>query len=201
MLNNTFHQLKIAFILLIILTLITGLFYPIAITLYAECFFSKLAHGSIIQKNNKPIGSMLIGQNFMLAQYFWGRPSATQPVPYNSLHSTGSNSAPGDIQFLAMIKKRVTELQQIQPGQPVPIHLVTASSSGLDPDISLDAARYQVARIAKARGISGQNIEHLIDKCQIKRTLGVLGENRVNVLQLNILLDDMYPMQKAAKVK
>lgn len=186
-------QLKTAIILLFIFTLLTGLIYPALVTSIAQLFFPFQANGSLIQHGNKLLGSELIGQSFTSANYFWGRPSATTPFPYNAKNSSGSNLGPTNPDFLSTIKTRVTTLQKSKPHQQrsIPVDLVTTSASGLDPEISPFAAQYQVSRIAKARGIPEQKILLLIQHLTKNRYLGILGEPRLNVLQLNLALDNL----------
>jgi K+-transporting ATPase ATPase C chain len=186
-------QLKTAMILLLIFTLLTGLIYPALVTGIAQLLFPFQANGSLIKHNNQFIGSQLIGQSFTNENYFWGRPSATTPFPYNAENSSGSNWGPMNPEFLSAVKARVFVLQQSDPKKqkPIPVDLVTASASGLDPEISPFAAIYQVPRIAKARKISEQKILALIQQLTKKRYLGILGEPRLNVLQLNIALNNL----------
>ena len=184
-------QLRPALVLFAILTIVTGVLYPLAVTGLAQAIFPHAAQGSIIIQNAQPVGSELIGQSFTSAEYFWGRPSATGPVPYNGAASSGSNLGPTNPQFLTNIQDRVAALRSAHPDQTgaVPGDLVTASGSGLDPHISPAAALYQVQRIAKARHLAEQEVRELVQQHTQSRTLGVLGEPRVNVLQLNLALD------------
>ena len=193
MFKEVLGQIKTAFILLALMTLITGLLYPLVVTALAALFFPWQANGSLIEQNGKPIGSLLIGQNFTSANYFWGRPSATTPFPYNGKASSGSNSGPSNLVFLETVKERVGHLKQIesQNSLSIPVDLVTASGSGLDPDISPLAAFYQASRIAAARNIPKTEIQALIQRQIKNRTYGLLGEPRVNVLQLNLALDNL----------
>jgi len=186
-------QLKTAIILLLIFTLLTGLIYPALVTSIAQLFFPFQANGSLIKYHNKLIGSELIGQSFTNTGYFWGRPSATTPFPYNAENSSGSNLGPTNPDFLSAIKTRVITLQKSDPHKQrsIPVDLVTTSGSGLDPEISPFAALYQVSRIAKARGIPEQKILLLIQHLTKNRYLGILGEPRLNVLQLNLALDNL----------
>ncbi len=186
-------QLKTAMILLLILTLLTGLLYPVIVTSIAQLFFPFQANGSLIKNNNQFIGSQLIGQSFTKENYFWGRPSATTPFPNNPENSLGSNLSAVNLDFLSTVKTRIALLQQHDPKKQkiIPVDLVTASASGLDPEISPFAAMYQVSRIAKARKISEQKILVLIRQLTKNRYLGVLGEPRVNVLQLNLALNNL----------
>lgn len=195
MLTDVFRQLKTALILLIFFTLLTGLIYPVMMTVIAQFFFPWEANGSLINKNGKVIGSMLIGQAFSANQYFWGRASATTPYPYNAANSSGSNLGPSNPDLLTAVSARIETLRKADPDNHalIPVDLVTASASGLDPDISPLAALYQVERIAKARGITAKEVEDVIGKFVTSRTFGVLGEPRVNVLLLNMALDDLHP--------
>lgn len=184
-------QMKTALMLLLFFTLLTGLLYPLAVTGFAQIFFPKEANGSLIHRNGRLIGSRLIGQSFSNPAYFWGRPSATTPYPYNGESSSGSNSGPMNPDFLTTVKERMAHLKKFDPqnNQLIPIDLVTTSGSGLDPDISPLAAFYQVTRISKARGLSVEEINELIQKHIKKRTWGLFGEPRVNVLDINLALD------------
>ncbi len=193
MFRDAVRQFKTAFILLVLLTLITGLIYPSIITGIAQLLFPRQANGSLIQQQGKTVGSSLIGQSFTQANYFWGRPSATTPYPYNASNSSGSNLGPSNPDFLKAVQERSKTLQQLDPKnqQQAPVDLVTASGSGLDPEISPLAAYYQVARIARARGIPSEDITALVQRLTQGRLFGVLGEPRVNVLQLNLALDNL----------
>ena len=186
-------QLKTGIILLVLMTLLTGFLYPLVVTALAELFFPWQANGSLIETNGQTIGSVLIGQQFTSANYFWGRPSATSPFPYNGKASSGSNSGPSNPVFLKMVGERVNHLKQSEasPSSLIPVDLVTASGSGLDPDISPVAALYQVARIAAVRHRPTAELQALIARHVKHSTLGFLGEPRVNVLQLNLALDDL----------
>lgn len=193
MLKETIIQMKTAFILLVTLTVLTGLFYPLTITALAQFFFPAKANGSLIEKNGKIIGSTLIGQAFSSPQYFWGRPSETQPYPYNGESSSGSNSGPSNSNFIALVHTRIIDLKKadVLNNKLIPIDLITASASGLDPEISPAATFYQIPRIARERHIAEKKIYELVLN-QIKfRPWGLLGEPRVNVLQLNLALDNL----------
>ncbi|MDR3491659.1 MAG: potassium-transporting ATPase subunit KdpC [Gammaproteobacteria bacterium] len=193
MFKAVINQLKTALILLVSFTIITGLIYPIAVTGIVQLLFPKQANGSLIEQNGKTVGSLLIGQSFTSPNYFWGRPSATSPYPYNGENSSGSNMGSSNTDFLATVKNRIAHLHEFdtQANHLVPVDLVTASGSGLDPEISPLAAFYQVPRIAKLRHLSEKDIQELIQSLIQKRTLGILGEPRINVLQLNLALDNL----------
>lgn len=191
MLNEILQKVRIAIVLTVLLSVLTGLLYPAVITGIAQLVFPWQANGSFINQNGKSVGSLLIGQSFTNPSYFWGRPSATPPFPYNAESSTGSNLGPSNPDFLSLIKQRVNLLKASNPqnSRAIAVDLVTASGSGLDPEISPEAAFYQVSRIAKARGISEQIIQSLVKKSIKKRYIGILGEPRVNVLEINLALD------------
>jgi K+-transporting ATPase ATPase C chain len=183
--------LRPAISLLVAFTVITGIAYPLAATGLAQLIFPQEANGSLIMKGGKPIGSTLIGQSFTDAKYFWGRPSATTPNPNNAASSSGSNTGPTNPALIDAIKQRIAALHAVDPSNtaPVPVDLITASASGLDPEISPAAAQYQVARVAQARKLSTSQVQALVDEYTSGRTLGILGEPRVNVLKLNLALD------------
>lgn len=191
--DNTLKQIKTAFLLLIFFTVLTGIIYPLVVTGVAQLFFPWRANGSFIVENNQPIGSELIGQQFTDPKYFWGRPSATSPFPYNAASSSGSNLGPSNPNLFATVKERITNLKNADPQNQnlIPVDLVTASASGLDPEISPQAAFYQISRIAKARGLPKNEIQSLVLNSIKYRTLGILGEPRTNVLQLNLALDQL----------
>jgi K+-transporting ATPase ATPase C chain len=193
MLKELFHQLKIGFLALLVFTLITGGLYPLLVTLVAQIIFPWQANGSMVELNGKALGSVLIGQNFTQAKYFWGRPSASANYPYNGASSAGSNSGPSNPEFLKLVQERVKNLQEsnADKNQLIPVDLVTASGSGLDPEISPKAALYQVPRIAKERGLAEEVLQRLISQHTKARSFYVLGEPRVNVLQLNLALDSL----------
>jgi len=183
--------LRPAISLLVVFTAITGVAYPLAATSLAQLIFPQQANGSLIEKNGKPIGSSLIGQSFTDAKYFWGRPSATSPNPNNASSSSGSNTGPTNPALIDTIKQRIDALHAVDPTNKalVPVDLITASASGLDPEISPAAAQYQLARVAQARKLSVSQVQTLVDQYTSGRTLGILGEPRVNVLKLNLALD------------
>jgi K+-transporting ATPase ATPase C chain len=178
--------------LLAILSVLTGMAYPLVMTGVSQLVFPERANGSLIVRDGKPIGSSLIGQRFSDPKYFWGRPSATSP-PYNAGASSGSNRGVSNPDQLTAMRERVGALRAADPGQTalVPIDLVTASGSGLDPHISVAAARYQASRVAKARGIPTEQVQKLVDELTEGRQFGLLGERRVNVLRLNLALDEL----------
>ena len=185
-------DLRACLILFVLLTGLTGIVYPAVVTLVAQGAFPHQANGSVLERNGKAVGSELIGQPFDDPRYFWGRPSATDPTPYNAASSNGSNLGPTNPDLLTTVHKRVEAIQKAHPDQTgaVPVDLVTSSGSGLDPHISVAAAEYQVMRIAKARGLSPDAVHRLIAEHTEGRTVGLLGEPRVNVLQLNLALDN-----------
>jgi potassium-transporting ATPase KdpC subunit len=184
-------SIRPALVLFLLLTLLTGFLYPLVVTGVAQLLFPGQAAGSIVTRDGQTVGSRLIGQSFTDARYFWSRPSATTPQPYNGTASTGSNLGPLNPALLDAIKPRVAALRAADPGDraAVPIDLVTASGSGLDPEISLAAANYQAARVARVRGLAAERVRALIAEHTEGRLLGVLGEPRVNVLELNLALD------------
>jgi K+-transporting ATPase ATPase C chain len=184
--------LRPALVLLAALTIITGVVYPLLVTGLDQLLFPRQAAGSLVLKDGKPVGSRLIGQSFTDPKYFWSRPSATSPQPYNGLASGGSNLGPLNPALTDGVKARVAALRAADPGNetPVPVDLVTASGSGLDPDISLAAARYQAPRVARTRAVPLATVEKLISAHAQNRWWGFLGEPRVNVLELNLALDE-----------
>jgi potassium-transporting ATPase KdpC subunit len=184
-------SLRTALALFILLTLLTGLAYPLVVTAVARLAFPARAAGSFLVHDGTRVGSALIGQSFSDPRYFWGRPSATTPQPYNGTASNASNLGPLNPALTAAVKERVAALRAADPANsaPVPIDLVTSSASGLDPEISLAGAAYQAGRVARARGLPETRVRALIAAHAEGRLLGVLGEPRVNVLQLNLALD------------
>ncbi len=186
-------QLKIAAILFGLLTILTGLIYPALITGIAQVLFPKQANGSLITQNGQVVGSTLIGQQFDAPKYFWGRLSATGDHAYNASASGGSNLGPTNPALVKQVSDRLAALKAADPQNtlPVPVDLVTASGSGLDPDISPAAAHYQVARVARVRGLPVDTVQRLVDQYTQGRTLGFIGEARVNVLELNLALDQL----------
>jgi len=185
--------LRPALSLLALFTLLTGLFYPALVTGIAQILFPDQANGSLIKQGDRVVGSSLIGQPFADARYFWSRPSATGPVPYNAAASSGSNQGPLNPAFKDAVAARVQVLREADPTQkaPVPVDLVTASGSGLDPHISPAAAYYQVPRVARLRGLPEARVRDLVARHVEGRTLGLLGEPHVNVLALNLALDQV----------
>jgi potassium-transporting ATPase KdpC subunit len=184
-------QIRPAIVSLVVLSVVTGLAYPALVTAVAQVVFPRPANGSLIVKDGKTVGSTLIGQPFDDPKYFWGRPSATSPFPYNAAASSGSNQGPTNPGLLDAVKGRVDALRAADPGNtaPVPVDLVTASGSGLDPHISPAAALYQVGRVAKARKLDESAVRQLVEQHTEGRQFGFLGEPRVNVLTLNLALD------------
>lgn len=185
--------LRPALVLFTVLTLITGVAYPLVVTGAAQALFPAQAAGSLILRDGKPVGSSLIGQNFSDPGHFWGRPSATGPMANNAAASSGSNQGPLNPALTDAVKSRVAALRAADPGNtaPVPVDLVTASASGLDPHISPAAAYYQVARVAQARKLSSDRVSALVAGHSEKPLLGWFGEPRVNVLQLNVALESL----------
>lgn len=173
------------------LSLMVGILYPLAVTGIGQLAFPAQAAGSLVTRDGKPVGSSLIGQSFSSPRYFWGRPSATGPVANNAGGSSGSNQGPLNPALTDAVKGRIAALREADPGNtaPVPVDLVTASASGLDPDISVAAAVYQAGRVATARKLPRERVEALISEHTVGKTLGFLGEARVNVLALNLALD------------
>lgn len=192
-------NLRACLTIFVLLTLLTGVFYPALVTLVAQAAFSHQANGSVLDQNGKAVGSELIGQFFDDPRYFWGRPSATERMPYNAASSGGANLGPTHPDLLDAVRKRVEALRNAHPDQtgPVPTDLVTTSASGLDPQISPAAAEYQVMRVAKARGLSPEEVRRFVAASTEGRTFGLLGEPRVNVLRLNLALDNLTGPGKA----
>jgi K+-transporting ATPase ATPase C chain len=186
---------KDAFLMLVVLTAVTGVVYPLVVTGIAQGVFPAQAHGSLLERDGKAVGSALIGQSFSEPKYFWGRPSATAPMAYNAGASSGSNQGPLNPALADAVKGRIEALQKADPDNKarVPVDLVTASASGLDPHISPAAAEYQAARVAKARGLDAAKVLALVAEHTEGRQLGFLGEPRVNVLRLNLALDALKP--------
>jgi len=186
-----FTMIRNALMSLLLFTILTGLIYPLAVTGLAQAIFPSQANGSIIEKNGKPIGSTLIGQQFEDPKYFWGRPSATGPYPYNGGSSSGSNLGQNNPALMANVQSRIQVLRTVDRGNEakIPVDLVTASGSGLDPHISQAAAEYQLHRVAKSRGLDDTKVRDILANNTKGRWLGVIGEPVVNVLELNLELD------------
>jgi len=189
--RGTAALLRPAIVLLLLMTLLTGVVYPLVVTAITRGLFPRQVSGSLIVRGGSVVGSALIGQSFSDPRHFWGRPSATTPQPYNGLASNGSNLGPLNPDLLEAIRGRILALRAADPGNtaPVPVDLVTTSASGLDPHISPAAANYQAARVARARGLPTARVQALIAAHTEGRLLGLLGEPRVNVLELNLALD------------
>ena len=186
-------QIRPAIVLFLLITLVTGIMYPLLVTGIAQVIFPIQANGYLIEHDGTVAGSALIGQPFTSPDYFWGRPSATSPFPYNAGASSGSNLGPDNPALIDAVKARVDALHAADPTnqQAIPVDLVTASGSGLDPDISIAAAQYQVSRVARERNLSISAVQALVDQHIEPRQFGILGEPRVNVLSLNLALDSL----------
>jgi K+-transporting ATPase ATPase C chain len=190
------NMIRSSLVILLVLAVLTGIIYPVLVTVIAQGAFPHQANGSILQQGDKVVGSELIGQPFSKPEYFWSRLSATSPMPYNAAASSGSNFGPLNPELKKTAEARIAMLQNYSSSKSVPVDLVTASGSGLDPQISLAAAEYQVARVAKARKASENEVQRLVEQSTEERQLGVLGEPRVNVLLLNLSLDKQFPAVK-----
>ena len=185
------NELRSSLVVFGLLTILTGGIYPAVVTLVGRAAFANQVEGSVILHDGKAVGSRLLGQPFGSPQYFWSRPSATAPQPYNGAASSGSNQGPTNPALRTAVEARVAALREADPGntKPVPVDLVTASGSGLDPHISVAAAEYQIDRVARARTLAPDAVRALVRAHTEEPTLGVLGERRVNVLELNLALD------------
>lgn len=190
------RQIKVSLIATLLFTVLCGVVYPLVVTGVGQVLFPGKANGSLMTDSGKIVGSELIGQPFSNPQYFWGRLSATGPYPYNAGASSGSNMGPLNPALFDAVKKRIADLHAADSTntQPIPVDLVTASGSGLDPDISIAAANYQLARVARVRGMKTTSVQALVDKFTSGRQWGFLGEPRVNVLELNLALDKAQPL-------
>ena len=188
-----FQHFRAAFVIFVLLSLVTGVAYPLVVTGIAQTLFPRQAQGSLIERDGKLLGSELIGQQFDDPHYFWGRLSATGPMPYNAASSSGSNLGPTNPALFDAVKARIDALKAADPQNTakVPVDLVTSSGSGLDPHISPAAAAYQAPRVARARNLAETQVRELVAKHTAGRTLGMLGEPRVNVLLLNLELDSL----------
>ncbi|MES2793542.1 MAG: potassium-transporting ATPase subunit KdpC [Planctomycetota bacterium] len=197
------RALRISIVMMLVMTAITGVIYPLTITVIANTVFAFQSRGSVMLDGQRAIGSELIGQTFTDPGYFWSRPSATGPIPYNAASSSGSNLGPSNPALQTAIQERVQKLKAADNSQTsqVPIDLVTASASGLDPDISPAAANFQVSRVAQRRGVPDTEVKQLVFRYTAGRQLGLLGEPRVNVLKLNLALDQAFPLKKATVQK
>ncbi len=186
-------MIRNAVMTLLVFTMLTGLIYPMVVTGLAQVIFPDQANGSIITKDGKIVGSALLGRQFEDPKYFWGRLSATTPYPYNGRSSSGSNLGPNNPDLMKAMQARIQALREADPGNmaKIPVDLVTASGSGLDPHISPAAATYQVQRVAKVRGIEAAKVSALVAANTEDRQFGILGETRVNVLRLNLELDEL----------
>ncbi|MBF0628933.1 MAG: potassium-transporting ATPase subunit KdpC [Magnetococcales bacterium] len=188
-------ELKPALWMLLLMSVLTGVLYPALVTGLAQLLFPHEATGSLLENNGQTVGSNLIGQPFSDPRYFWGRPSATSPMPYNAAASSGSNLGPLNPALQEAVEARITALKESDPSQklPIPVDLVTTSASGLDPHISPAAALWQLPRVARMRNMSEQEVKQLVQQHTAGRTFGILGEPRVNVLTLNLALDRRKP--------
>lgn len=191
------QQLKIALWMTVVTTILFGFIYPFVVTALAQVFFPAQANGELIRRNGAVIGSALIGQDFSSPGYFDSRPSNAN---YDGLNSGGTNLGPTNRRLIERVEAEVRKLQALNPGVPIPVDLVTASASGLDPDISVAAAEFQIPRVARERGMSAAQVRALVRRHTSGRQFGILGEPRVNVLGLNLALDDAYPMHHLGAV-
>ncbi len=188
------RSLRSALSLLLLMTLLLGVVYPLIVTGAAQLLFPRQANGSLIERDGKAVGSALIGQDFTDPRYFWGRPSAISPHPYDATASTASNLGPLNPALIDAVKARIQALRAADPGNalPIPVELVSASGSGLDPDISPAAAAFQAGRVARLRGLKLEQVEALIASHEQRRLLGFIGEPRLIVLELNLALDGLH---------
>jgi len=186
------QQIKPAILVFIVLSIVTGIFYPLFVTGIAQVFFHKQANGSVIYRDGKPVGSALIGQSFSDPKYFWGRLSATTPFSFNAASSSGSNFGNSNPALLEVVKARINALKTVDSDNhnPIPVDLVTAAASGLDPHISLAAAYYQIPRVARLQGLTQETVEAIVKQHVYDRFLGLLGEPVVNVLEINLALEE-----------
>lgn len=184
-------HLRPALVMIVVLTLVTGLVYPLAITAVGQALFPAQANGSLVARDGRTVGSALIGQSFTDPGYFHGRPSATAPEPYNAAASSGSNLGPSNRALIERIGAEAEMLRAENPVTPAPVDLVTTSGSGLDPDITPEAAAFQASRVAVARGLAADSIQALVAAHIEDRAIGLIGEPRVNVLALNLALDEL----------
>lgn len=191
------RQVRPALLLLLLFSVITGVVYPLLVTVIGQAIFPSQANGSILQRNGQRVGSSLIGQQFTSPRHFWSRLSATSPIPYNATASSGSNYGPLSPALGSAMKARVDRLRAADPGntKPIPVDLVTASGSGLDPHISIAAALFQVSRVARQRNLPEEQVRTLVDRYTEARDLGILGEPGVNVVLLNLALDELEDNQ------
>ncbi|TAN66495.1 MAG: potassium-transporting ATPase subunit KdpC [Methylobacter sp.] len=185
------NHIKPAILMLLLFTALTGVAYPLAVTFFAQIMFPNQANGSLLDSKGQQLGSELIGQTFSRPEYFWGRPSATSPTSYNGGASSGSNQGPTNPALIDAVQARIKTLRHADPShsKAIPVDLVTASASGLDPHISPAAAAYQISRVAQARHMSPDQVRELVERYTQARQWGILGEPRVNVLKLNLALD------------
>ena len=191
------HELRPALVVFLALTMVTGIVYPAVVTLVGRIAFADDVSGSVIERDGRAVGSRLLGQPFSAPEYFWSRPSATAPMPYNGAVSSGSNQGPINPSLASAVEERIAALREADPEntRAVPVDLVTASGSGLDPHISIAAAEYQLARVARARRLDEAEVEALVREHTGGRTFGILGESHVNVLELNLALDALQARQ------
>jgi K+-transporting ATPase ATPase C chain len=196
------RMIRNALMSLLLFTAAAGFIYPLVVTGFAQIAFPYRANGSIIVKDSVPVGSTLIGQEFEYPRYFWGRPSATTPYPYNGGSSSGSNLGPSNPDLVKIVQSRIQALRSADPSnkQKIPVDLVTASGSGLDPHISPAAARYQVGRVARARRLDEEKVESLVAAYTEDRQFGIFGEPRVNVVELNLALDELTGNKRSERI-